>query len=847
MERPPIPIRRANRVWSDATCDERPRSLKAKSIAIPPVPPLTPVNAQSEPAYSNADARRRTAPAYGLVKKRRDKGPQSEQVISSLIDSLADISFERPPSPARLTNGAASSPSTPQLRKKLSFAGSVGTGVGMDYETYRRALTEDFMVPDDAAEPPVIRTSKRPSGFSELTAPKMSQQHALGSYLRSGYARSTSALSIHSRDDDAKSIGKISVETVRRRSLAGASRESLESRLSAKKGPKSVISPMKDKLRSSKDLEYSGHMPNGVIVSDNLYDPDDHRISPRRVSRPINHTIEEEEPSASYPPPIARAPEQSVREGKRPMAHDSAIDTSPASGPAVPSRRSSLRRELSITKHTHSPKSRAVSESLPEEDEHLVAPRADPFEGADTEVTKRIRELRAKKEEREREARKSPSPEFESGHYPESNYASDAPLAPAPAPLHLSPGESKSAAKSIRVAQLGPIHVPPQGVLPNVAARAFSPAVRPTTPLTPTVLPIDYSYVVQSLDENCSTPSVGPPSTTESIASAPSPPSAAPSVTQRRKTVAIGGRSAISRTVSSIEVGSETTGDSDLQDPPLDARDDSPVEPQSIDTNFTEDTLNKLRKSGSIASKRRRWSHPDLPLVVESKSSMRASDLAVRPPERPEKIVEERPSSSDSVDRDVNCFIHAPRLSQKIRHHASGRTIAFSEVGDPKGHAVFCCVGMGLTRYVTAFYDELALTLKLRLITPDRPGVGESQSDPNGTPLSWPGELQSTQESLPPTNSAQTMFLRYVRPSTYRSFPSWLTVLEPYTPWPPRSACHNIFGDESTSLRHGYRLARWHPSASQNKIPHLEHNCQNHNGSSESCLHHSSVWPILVF
>ncbi|KAE9970519.1 hypothetical protein BLS_004872 [Venturia inaequalis] len=741
LERPPIPMRRGNRAWSDATYDERP-----KTIAIPPVPPLTPVNAQPAPAYSNPDLRRRTAPSSVLVKKRRDRGPQSEQVISSLIDSLADISIERPPSPARPNNGATTSHPTPLLRKKPSFAGSAGTGVAMDYDTYRRALTEDFMVADDAAEPPVIRTTKRPSGLSELTAPKKSHQHALGSYLRSGYARSTSALSIHSRDDDTKSIGKISVETVRRRSLASASRESLESRLSAKKGPKSVISPMKDRFRSSKDLEYSGHMPNGVIVSDNLYDPDDHRISPRRVSHPINHTIEEE-PSASYPPAIARAPESSIREGKRPMAYDSAIDTSSANGPAVPSRRSSLRRDSSLPRHAHSPNSRAVSESLPEEDEDQVAPRTDPLEGADTEVTKRIRELKAKKEEREREARRSPTPEFESASQPEFNFASDAPLAPAP--LHLSPDESRSAAKSIRAAQLGPIRVPSQGILPNGAAKAFTPAGRPTTPLTPTALPIDYSYVVQSLDENCAPPSAKPPSTKGSISSSLGRPCVAPSVTQqRRRSAATGGRSAISRTVTSKTLGSERTGYSDLLDPPLDTRDDSPVERQSIDTNSTDGTPNIPRKSSSITSKRRRWSHPELPLGVERNSSMRASDLAVRPPERPEKIVEERPSSSDSVDRDVNCFVHAPRLSQKIRHHASGRTIAFSEVGDPKGHAVFCCVGMGLTRYVTAFYDELALTLKLRLITPDRPGVGGSQSDPNGTPLSWSDDVLAICQAL---------------------------------------------------------------------------------------------------
>lgn len=106
-------------------------------------------------------------------------------------------------------------------------------------------------------------------------------------------------------------------------------------------------------------------------------------------------------------------------------------------------------------------------------------------------------------------------------------------------------------------------------------------------------------------------------------------------------------------------------------------------------------------------------------------------------------IAYERPPSADSIDDSVESYLCSPRLSQKIRHPQTGRVISFSEVGDPNGSAVFCCVGMGLTRYITAFYDELALTLKLRLITPDRPGVGDSEpyADGTATPLGWPGKL----------------------------------------------------------------------------------------------------------
>ena len=103
----------------------------------------------------------------------------------------------------------------------------------------------------------------------------------------------------------------------------------------------------------------------------------------------------------------------------------------------------------------------------------------------------------------------------------------------------------------------------------------------------------------------------------------------------------------------------------------------------------------------------------------------------------------DRPGSANSVEESVDSYLKSTRLTQKVRHPQSGRVIAFSDVGDPEGFAVFCCVGMGLTRYLTAFYDELARTLRLRLITPDRPGVGESEActDGSGTPLNWADDV----------------------------------------------------------------------------------------------------------
>ncbi|KKK16731.1 hypothetical protein ARAM_004174 [Aspergillus rambellii] len=106
-------------------------------------------------------------------------------------------------------------------------------------------------------------------------------------------------------------------------------------------------------------------------------------------------------------------------------------------------------------------------------------------------------------------------------------------------------------------------------------------------------------------------------------------------------------------------------------------------------------------------------------------------------------VGDERPSSSDSIDLAVLDYVSSHKLTQRVLHPTSGRVIAFSEVGDPKGHVVLCCLGMGLTRYLMAFYDELARSLGIRLVTLDRPGVGESGPYVNeiATPLSWPDDV----------------------------------------------------------------------------------------------------------
>jgi hypothetical protein len=161
--------------------------------------------------------------------------------------------------------------------------------------------------------------------------------------------------------------------------------------------------------------------------------------------------------------------------------------------------------------------------------------------------------------------------------------------------------------------------------------------------------------------------------------------------------------------------------------------------PEPIDTSKSKRNSSRLKRLSAPLSPRATDKDPH-----RRSSSNPLSRVGSPEPVRPPPIqVDDRPTSADSIDDAVEAYLCSPRLSQKIRHPQTGRTISFSEVGDSDGFAIFCCVGMGLTRYITAFYDELALTLKLRLITPDRPGVGHSEpyNDGTATPLSWPGML----------------------------------------------------------------------------------------------------------
>jgi hypothetical protein len=733
----------------------------------------------------------------------------SPQVISSLIDQLSAISIPAHNHFENLLVGYDNGPSisaAPSIHTQSERNSLTGhDGVSVDQNSYHNSIRDqNELYPDDACEPPVIRTSKPPSGLSPLTAPKKaSKPHSLSSYI----GRSGSSCSLHSQHSNrsASSFGNISIEATAppRQASISSNRSSAESKRSAK-GHKSLM------YMSSRERLRQKETERKRVTVHTLDDIPSHETS-RKTAPTYEDTIKEE-PFANWE---LRPPEsESSRFAQRYSSRNSSprrLRINLVDGPHVesPSDKGIIPERGSSLKHTGSPtrkskkrrseeksrhKSRKAADMVPEEgektdpEERIRKKIMDDLESEESEVARRIRELREQKMLRDKLAGKMPVdsnagatppriPRVSSISSPEPSPTSDVSSVsdaqirvPDSTKAHKVLGISHEMAvaeklterladKPIESVEVGRSHPPVTPQTRNVRhARNRSLTVNDSDDIP---LPINYNLAVRTLDEAAPSPVLGrrrsrspAPASILSKETKSSNDSMAP---KRANSLAVGGRSAIGRRASVAVTTAKPSGHKHsssvtedslnrLAPPTRSASEEPMVRHHSIHISPLPDShsMQLQRKRSS-----KRWSHPDIPAKAEKdhnakvgRREERTRAAAVQSP--PHRIIEERPASLDSIDLDVLRYLDSARLSQKIRHPQTGRVISFSEVGDPNGFAVFVCVGMGLTRYVMAFYDQLAATLKLRLITPERPGIGGSQADPNGTPLSWPGKRMAS-------------------------------------------------------------------------------------------------------
>lgn len=558
--------------------------------------------------------------------------PASPEIISSLISSLSIISapanqlFEHP-------GGSQSTPSSPAPTSTVfntSFSNlnsHISNGVkssegsfGIDYGAYTRPsltdLQEDESLDERAASPPVIRTAKPPSGFSPLTAPKSPGRdgNQLKNFMRGTSRPSSKGSSVSKDQDDASSIGNVSIEPgitpteeLRRKSSSDS--------WGKKQGRNQrglMYMSSKERLR---EREHERKRINGATGSGSTKGLGADRVTPQRLDADsfMAETAIGEEPEETPSPKYASAAPSPT------IGSPGGI----GSGRFIPARDSSLRNSTAST-------SKRSSQRL---SRHSVKQRDSQYDDSSQMLDRQPPEKRGDRSRRDH--------------------------------LEASPDN---------------LEMPRATTAALTSSQALDSA---------------NTQQLQDAEESAAAPS---PAVAQRTAR-PSPEHADHSFGQRRKT--------------------------------------SKATPGPIDT---------TPQGERTGSRIKRLSAPLSPRALDADPHQRSSSnplLLASPsePVKPQIHVDDRPTSADSIDDAVDAYLSSPRLSQKIRHPQTGRTISFSEVGDSEGFAVFCCVGMGLTRYIMAFYDELALTLKLRLITPDRPGVGDSApySDGTSTPLSWPG------------------------------------------------------------------------------------------------------------
>ncbi|KAI5209640.1 alpha/beta-hydrolase [Aureobasidium subglaciale] len=644
------------------------------------------------------DVRRDKRPSTAGNSSSSKRAPAEPQVISSLIASLDD-------SNSSFTHASYAYVSTldsydddgtfyssPSLRRPLKHSQSFG----MDYGAYRQPIQQDDY-DSDGADFPVVRTSRRPQGRSTHTAPSSPGLHGLREILRSA---SKTSLSLNRPEVLSRSNSRLSVDSWNRKnSSSSPTKLSLDTPSSSERlgGRLSLRQTSRETLKPNKDLQHSADQ---ALLSPNL------GLEARDLGRKntkgrlyLEDVLEDMAtpspiisltrlPAATAHPSSSR--DSSVKASAERLPASTSRSTLPTSSSSpmttvIPPRSSSLNKLTSPTK----PKAKKLSKGK----RALAA----------------LREVREVKEERG-SRRKSKADALKDMSVPDSAASTLADLQMRPA--------NRAAA---RVPDLRKAH----RMLGLDELSKNSSTVQPQD--TTTASPFDSnlhskpSVVRHSPNVSASLSSFPPDSPTIGNAFSTSSDYYRPFHTQIANVAEE--QPYDSSSVGRRAVARKSTHSHILNGLDIEGLDMSP--PSTAHSNSTIQSRPRSSRRVSYDARFRR----------KSMSDARENRLLE------DDILHERNSN---VSMAVNAFLNNPRLNQKIAHPQTGRIISFSEVGDPNGHAVIVCVGMGLTRFVSVFYDDLASSLGLRLITPERPGVGASQAyrdrDHIG-PLAWPDDV----------------------------------------------------------------------------------------------------------
>lgn len=90
----------------------------------------------------------------------------------------------------------------------------------------------------------------------------------------------------------------------------------------------------------------------------------------------------------------------------------------------------------------------------------------------------------------------------------------------------------------------------------------------------------------------------------------------------------------------------------------------------------------------------------------------------------------------------------AARDAPRFVRLADGRRLAYGEYGDPAGRASLYCHGFPSSRIEACLLHDAAKEAGVRVISPDRPGYGDSDPDPRRTLLKWADDIRALADRL---------------------------------------------------------------------------------------------------
>lgn len=77
-----------------------------------------------------------------------------------------------------------------------------------------------------------------------------------------------------------------------------------------------------------------------------------------------------------------------------------------------------------------------------------------------------------------------------------------------------------------------------------------------------------------------------------------------------------------------------------------------------------------------------------------------------------------------------------------------GRALAYTDIGRPEGRSLFFFHGAPMSRLHLVPLDAAFAAHGLRVITPDRPGYGESSPQPGRSVADWPADVEALADAL---------------------------------------------------------------------------------------------------